>query len=41
VKNIVSFSGKCGSESHIFLKKTKKNHAAAGEASLYRVKRPV
>jgi hypothetical protein len=30
-----------GSESQIFWKKQKKYHAAAGEADVYRVKRPV
>jgi hypothetical protein len=41
VEDIVSFSGKFGLESQIFLKKIKKYHAAAGDSAVYRVKRPV
>jgi hypothetical protein len=35
VEDIVSFSGKFGSESQIFLKKINKYHAAAGELRHY------
>jgi hypothetical protein len=41
VADTVSFSGKFGSPSQIFLKKTKKYHAAAGDSAVHRVKRLV